>query len=107
MTHFHGKLGGLYLNFTVLIVNSLSSRRIYDILCKIIFATKTSRQVERFRVQRSGLKNPQTAHIKGIEFSSYFKNRFTPRAKSVIPDLAYYSKRFPTGVTFEPRTSEL
>jgi len=34
------------------------------------------------------------------------KGPFTQRVKSGIPDLHHYRKPFPTGVTFEPQTSE-
>jgi hypothetical protein len=52
-------------------------------------------------VQRSGLKNPQTAFIKGILSSLRLKSRFIQWPMSGIPDLDQFGKQWPSFVTFE------
>jgi hypothetical protein len=75
----------------------------YSLLVKLrdqLFFGKV--KVERFRVQSSGLKNPQPTHIKGILNLSCLWSRFTEWGMSGIPDLDQYGEQFPSLVTFEP-----
>ena len=61
----------------------------YGYLLKI---WKNNTYVEWFRVQRSGLKNPQTAYIKPIHPIRYVG----------IPDFDQYCEQYLSVVTFEP-----
>jgi len=55
-----------------------------------------------FRVQRSGLKNPQTTRIKGILSLSCLYIRFTQYDMPGIPNIDQSGETFPLVVTFEP-----
>jgi hypothetical protein len=67
-----------------------------------LFQTFYIIEVERFKVQRSGLKNPQTTRIKGILSLSCLYIRFTQYGMPGIPNIDQSGETFPLVVTFEP-----
>ena len=59
-------------------------------------------QVERFRVQRSGLKKTMTVRIKGIVSSSGYKSAPLNRVRRVMQILINIGGSILSVVTFEP-----
>jgi hypothetical protein len=58
--------------------------------------------LQRFRVQRSGLKNSQPALTKEFCLHRFYNAFFTQWVMSGTPNLDQYSWQFPTVVTSEP-----